>query len=76
MVEVTKEQFYKVIYDNDLDVCVHSDYNNIKKLMTTDFKFRNGVAFGVSYHNYDLDSDDYGKQTYHIVKEWIQKETA
>jgi hypothetical protein len=70
MKEVTKKQFYKVIYDNDLDVCVFSTYNQGKQLMTTEFKFRNSEVFGYSYHNYDLDSDQYGEQTYTIANKW------
>lgn len=52
----------------DLDICVYAKLSDDKKLMTTSFKFRNGILFGISEHNYDLDSDDYGKQTYKIVE--------
>lgn len=43
MKEVTKDEFYKVIKDNGLDVCVsvRGDYP-----YTNDFIFRNGSLFG------------------------------
>ena len=72
MVEVSKEDFYKVIYDNDLDICVKARGKNADQIMVTDFKFRNGVVFGYNYHNYNLDSDDYGKQYYTIDEGWVK----
>lgn len=71
MIRVSKEQFYKVIYDHDLDVCVYSRYNNITKIMTTDFKFRSGKMFGISISNHDLSSDDYDVNTYDIDEAWL-----
>ena len=75
MVEVSKEQFYKVIYDHDLDICVYAQMNTATKMMTTKFEFRNGELFGRAVHNYDLDSDDYGKQVYTIESKWIKEDT-
>ena len=73
MVEISKEDFYKIINDNDLDICVYANRINSNKLMVTDFKFRNGVYFGINYHNYDLDSDKYGQQTYVIDEDWVKE---
>ena len=66
MKTISKKEFYDLIMD--LDICVYSKLSDDKKLMTTSFKFRNGILFGISEHNYDLDSDDYGKKTYKIVE--------
>ena len=72
MKEIDKKDFFKIIYDNDLDICVNSDYIKGgqwgKTLIKTKFTYRNGVIFGESITNYDLDSDDYGKVTYFIKK--------
>ena len=71
-VEVPKEQFWKIIYDNDLDICVKAHGINIDQIMITDFKFRSGIVFGYGYHNYNFDSEKYGEQTYKIDKDWIK----
>ena len=63
---IDKKDFYNII--NDLDICVYSKLSDDKKLMTTRFTYRNGILFGISEHNYDLDSDDYDKQVYKIVE--------
>lgn len=68
MKEIDKKEFFKII--NDLDICVSSDYIKGgqwgKSLIKTKFTYRNGVIFGESITNYDIDSDDYGKVTYFI----------
>lgn len=67
MKSIDKEEFYYIIYKNDLDICVNSSWDNIKQLMTTKFTYRNGNLFGYCYTNYDTDSDNYGENTYFIV---------
>jgi hypothetical protein len=75
MTKVSKEEFYKVIYENDLDVCVHvrNNYEYLKSKMVTDFKFRNGELFGTNFHNYDIESDNYGEQEYFLTNKWIKR---
>ena len=46
MNEVSSDVFFGIINKYKLDVCVFSDWDNISKLMTTSFKFRNGALFG------------------------------
>jgi hypothetical protein len=67
---ISKQAFYKVIYDGEMDICVAASWNNIKQLMSTKFTFRNGKLFGMSYHNYDTETDNYGEETYEIVDEY------
>lgn len=70
MKEIDKKEFYKIIYDKELDICVSSDYIKGgewgKATIKTKFTYRNGDIFGESLTNYDLDSDDYGKVSYFI----------
>lgn len=44
MKEITKDEFYKIINDNRLDVVVYPH--------TTEFKFRNGTLFGKVVEEY------------------------
>lgn len=46
MKEVSKDVFFGIIKKHKLDVCVFSDWDNINKLMTTYFRFRDGALFG------------------------------
>lgn len=65
MKEISKVDFYNII--NDLDICVHSSWNNITQVMTTEFTYRNGKIFGYSYTNYNTDDEhDYLKVTYFV----------
>jgi hypothetical protein len=73
MKEIKKEKFYNII--NDLDVCVYSKLSSDKKMMITDFKFRNGVLLGQSLHNYDLDDDNYGERIYKINEVYLKGES-
>ena len=73
MKEITKEKFYNII--NDLDICVYSKLKGDKKMMITDFKFRNGVLLGQSFHNYDLDDDNYGEIVYKINEVYLKGES-
>ena len=70
MREVDKKEFFKIINENELDICVNSEYIKGgqwgKTLIKTKFTYRNGIIFGESITNYDLDSDNYGKVTYFI----------
>lgn len=51
MRQVTKDEFYKIIYDGKLDVCVGRPIGNYP--YTTDFKFRNGNLFGRVVDKYE-----------------------
>ena len=44
MKKVTREEFYQIIADNELDVVVNSRFYN--KMCESTFKFRNGRLFG------------------------------
>jgi len=65
---ISKQDFYKIIYDNDLDICVFSNWNSVEQKMTTKFTFRNGQLFGYCYTNYDTDSEYYGENIYEIIE--------
>ena len=54
MKEVTKDEFYKIINDNRLDVVVYPKTNEPGHWYphTTEFKFRNGTLFGKVVEEY------------------------
>jgi hypothetical protein len=71
MKPISKQAFYKVIYDGDMDICVNSKSEGWCKRMTTKFTFRNGKLFGMAYTDYnDIDSNGFSKVTYEIVDEY------
>lgn len=62
---ISKQEFFSII--NDHDVCYRVVGYDYSKEMIGEFKHRNGTLVGRSIKNYDLDSDDYGTETYEIV---------
>lgn len=54
MKEITKDEFYKIINDNRLDVVVYPKTNEPGYWYphTTEFKFRNGTLFGKVVEEY------------------------
>jgi hypothetical protein len=70
MKPISKQAFYKVIYDGDLDICVSTSSIEWAKGCNTKFHFRNGKLFGMAYTNYDTESDNYSEVTYEIVDEY------
>jgi hypothetical protein len=59
MVQVTKDQFYGVIYQQRLDVFPRSRVEAGEYPWPTDWNFRSGALFGIDYPTDIRDEDEY-----------------
>lgn len=68
MTEVTKEQFYAIIYEQKLDVCPYSrgEFNN--PVWVTDWNYRNRSIFGRSEQH---TTDSKGHNIYPYVEKYF-----
>ncbi len=67
MKAISKKDFFKIIYEKDLDICFYSQMNSITQVMTTKAEYRNGKSFGKIVTEYDkINEEGLGTVTYYI----------